>query len=234
MGQTLICYAPSSRAYVRWLELGKPTTVPTDVPFFMPDETRKGDRYLLYVGGQDRCFVGTGLVDSNWSRGVGGWKGRDFVLFRNERFLRDPVPADHVLAATGFRPPRSEGVIHEDIAAQVWRVATGKKYSPVDRAVEGFLTESRSKSRNPGLRAAALARAKGRCECCGIRYSNRANGLGKSCLVVHHKKQLKDTDQPVETRLSDLAVVCANCHMMIHSNPAKALTISQLRNRLGR
>lgn len=234
MGRTLICYAPSSRAYVRWLELGRPDGAPKDVPFYMPDETRKGDRYLLYVGGQDQCFVGTGMATSNWNRGVGDWKGHGCVFTKNERIFREPIPSDHVFAATGFRPPRWEGVVDEDIAAQVWRVATGKKYSQVDRAVEGFLTESRSKSRNPGLRAAALARAKGRCECCGIRYSNRANGLGKSCLVVHHKKQLKDTDQPVETRLSDLAVVCANCHMMIHSNPAKALTISQLRNRLVR
>ena len=56
----------------------------------------------------------------------------------------------------------------------------------------------------------------------------------EKCLVVHHKKQLKDTDQPVETRVSDLAVVCANCHMMIHSNRERALTLVQLRKLLKR
>jgi predicted HNH restriction endonuclease len=52
-------------------------------------------------------------------------------------------------------------------------------------------------------------------------------------LVVHHKQQLKDTDQPRETKLSDLAVVCANCHMMIHADPDQALSILQLQRRLG-
>ena len=48
------------------------------------------------------------------------------------------------------------------------------------------------------------------------------------------EKQLKDIDQPVETRVSDLAVVCANCHMMIHVNRDKALTLAQLRKSLKR
>ena len=61
-----------------------------------------------------------------------------------------------------------------------------------------------------------------------------AGGKGEKCLVVHHKKQLKDIDQPVETRVSDLAVVCANCHMMIHVNRDKALTLAQLRKSLKR
>jgi 5-methylcytosine-specific restriction protein A len=96
------------------------------------------------------------------------------------------------------------------------------------------LTESRSRSRNAGLRLAALQRAGGVCEGCGVNFAKRHGGLGSKCLVVHHKKQLKDTDQPVETKLSDLAVVCANCHMMIHVNRDKALTLSQLKKRLGR
>jgi predicted HNH restriction endonuclease len=32
--------------------------------------------------------------------------------------------------------------------------------------------------------------------------------------------------------LSELAVVCANCHMLIHMNPKRALDIQELRNML--
>jgi 5-methylcytosine-specific restriction protein A len=67
-----------------------------------------------------------------------------------------------------------------------------------------------------------------------VNFGKKHDGLGKHCLVVHHKKQLKDTDQPRETKLSELATVCANCHMMIHSNRMKALTLAQLKKKLGR
>jgi 5-methylcytosine-specific restriction protein A len=30
---------------------------------------------------------------------------------------------------------------------------------------------------------------------------------------------LAENDQPVETRLKNLAIVCANCHRMLHRSP---------------
>jgi hypothetical protein len=231
--QTLICYTSDSRAYIKWLENGRPASKPADVPFFLPDETRNGDRYLLYVGGRDQTFVGWGTVQSNWRDGTKEWKGKRFLYTRDHLF-REPISGSDVLASTGFKIPRLEKVVEESLSTAVWRAARGKPLTHTDRAVEGILTESRSRSRNAGLRLAALQRAGGVCEGCGVNFAKRHGGLGSKCLVVHHKKQLKDTDQPVETKLSDLAVVCANCHMMIHVNRDKALTLSQLKKRLGR
>lgn len=231
--QTLICYTSDSRAYIKWLENGRPASKPSDVPFVLPDETRNGDRFLFYVGGRDQTFVGWGTINSNWRVGTKGWKGEEFVQTVWHMF-REPVSGADVLAATGFRMPRVEKVVEESLSTAVWRAARGKPLSQTDRAVEGILTESRSRSRNAGLRLAALQRAGGVCEGCGVNFAKKHTGLGRHCLVVHHKKQLKDTDQPVETKLSDLAVVCANCHMMIHANRDKALTLSQLKKRIGR
>jgi hypothetical protein len=231
--QTLICYTSDSRAYIKWLENGRPQSKPADVPFFLPDETRNGDRYLMYVGGRDQTFVGSGTVQSNWRDGTKEWKGTKFFYTRDHLF-REPISGSDVLASTGFKLPRLEKVVDESLSTAVWRAARGKPLTHTDRAVEGILTESRSRSRNAGLRLAALQRAGGVCEGCGLNFAKRHGGLGSKCLVVHHKKQLKDTDQPVETKLSDLAVVCANCHMMIHVNRDKALTLSQLKKRIGR
>ena len=231
--QTLICYTSDSRGYLSWLESGRPATKPTDVPFCLPDETQKGDRYLLYVDGRDKTFVGWGTVESNWSPGTRGWQGVEQVQGVDHIF-RVPIAGEDVLAATGFKLPRFEMVINESISSSVWRAARGKPLSQTDRAIEGILTESRSRSRNAGLRLAALQRSGGVCSGCGVNFSRKHGGLGKRCLVVHHTKQLKDTDQPRETKLSELAVVCANCHMMIHANKDKALTLSQLRKRIGR
>ena len=230
--KTLICFTSNSRAYVKWLENGRPASNPDEVPLWLPDEAAKGDRYLIFVGGLDDKYVGWGTVESNWSTPrTGAWKGVEKIQSL-DRMLKEPILGDDVFAATGFKAPGTGKVVHEKFVKALWRVARGKPLSQTDRAVEGILTESRSHSRNAGLRLAALQRSGGRCEGCNINFEKKAGGLGKHCLVVHHKKQLKDTDQPVETRLSDLAVVCANCHMMIHSNRNKALSLNQLKKHL--
>ena len=230
--KTLICFTSNSRAYVKWLENGRPASNPDEVPLWLPDEAAKGDRYLIFVGGLDNKYVGWGTVESNWSTPrTGAWKGVEKIQSL-DRMLKEPILGDDVFAVTGFKAPGTGKVVHEKFVKALWRVARGKPLSQTDRAVEGILTESRSRSRNAGLRQAALQRSGGRCEGCRVNFQKKAGGFGKHCLVVHHKKQLKDIDQPTETKLSELAVVCANCHMIIHSNKDKALTLSQLKKRL--
>ena len=89
------------------------------------------------------------------------------------------------------------------------------------------------RGRSGALREVVLERSGGICAACRRNFSRIAGGLGRSALQVHHRKQLAASDRPVRTSLRDLAVVCANCHMMIHSDPYRALTIHQLRRRLG-
>ena len=104
----------------------------------------------------------------------------------------------------------------------------------VERAVEGLVTESRSKRRNSALRATALRRSNGTCAACGVDFNSVLGGRGLRCLVVHHTKQLKDRDTPAETNINDLAVVCANCHMLIHENPNQAMPVPELHRLLGK
>ena len=231
--QTLIVYCSSSRAYVKWLESGKPDNRPSEIPFVVPAAAKKGDRYLLFVGGRDQVYVGTGKVMSDWHPGKGAWRGTSRILAQ-DKFFREPRRAKDVFNASGFKPPSAKGVVAAGDVSLLWNIVNGKTVEASKRAIEGVATESRSRSRSPGLRVAALERAKGRCEGCGTNFHRKAGGLGRNCLVVHHKRQLRDTDEPRETKLSELAVVCANCHMMIHSNPDRALTIAQLRKRLRR
>lgn len=98
-------------------------------------------------------------------------------------------------------------------------------------AMEGFTHEATvlSRGRSGALRKAALANAKGTCEACDVVFSNLLGGLGARVLHVHHRYQLALRDVPSVTRLADLAVVCANCHALIHSDPMRALPVEQLR-----
>ena len=229
----LIAYTSNSRAYLRWLENGRPDRTPRDSPFLIPGAARKGDRYLIYVSGSDHCFVGWGQIETDWRKAKrGGWKG-EWLVQCDEHMLRKPVAGNHVAKVTGFKKPRGLQIVPNTLADSVWAVARGRSRVAVDRAVEGIRTESRSRSRNDGLRLAARQRSNGKCECCRKIFGRKPDDIRRKSLVVHHKQQLKDTDQPRETKLSDLAVVCANCHMMIHADPDQALSILQLQRRLG-
>ncbi len=231
----LIAYEPDTRRLLRAIELGWDDSHPDDAAFYLPDEARNGDRVLYFVGGKFQYYFGYATVTSNWRLATSGpWKGDQYIRTTWMRTLPDPIPGQDVEAATGFGVPRRECSVPADLEKAVWRAARGKKLIQVERAMEGATTEARSKYRNAKLRESALQQARGVCEGCGVNYWKKSGGLGRHCLVVHHKKQMKDTDQPRETKLSELAVLCGNCHLMVHSNPAKALTIAQLRRILGK
>ncbi len=57
-----------------------------------------------------------------------------------------------------------------------------------------------------------------RCEVpgCGFDFLAVYGELGRDYAHVHHKKPLSDRTNPEMTKLSELAIVCANCHSMIH------------------
>ncbi|UUZ72602.1 hypothetical protein LP415_02600 [Polaromonas sp. P1(28)-8] len=101
-------------------------------------------------------------------------------------------------------------------------------------AMEGFIHEATvlSRGRNAALRNAALTKSNGTCEACSVMFSTMLGGMGLRVLHVHHREQLALRDVPGVTRLEDLAIVCANCHALIHVDPKHALSVEQLRKLL--
>lgn len=104
------------------------------------------------------------------------------------------------------------------------------------------LRTHRRRERARGLRKKAIANArKGgaplQCESC--RQTERiALGLAAEAeFEVHHRIPLADSGlSPVKTRLKDLAVVCANCHRLVHALMrvnATDISIDQLASLLG-
>jgi predicted HNH restriction endonuclease len=102
-------------------------------------------------------------------------------------------------------------------------------------AIEGLRTETVRyvSSRSKKLRDLAMAKSDGICCVCETDYTTLLEGKGVRVLQVHHRQQIAANEAPVLTGLSDLAVVCANCHILIHMNPKKALRIEELRKMLG-
>jgi hypothetical protein len=66
----------------------------------------------------------------------------------------------------------------------------------------------------------ALAANEGRLACevpgCGFDFFAVYGELGRKYAHVHHLLPLGSREQPSRTSLSHLAIVCANCHAMIH------------------
>ncbi|KFK96456.1 MULTISPECIES: HNH endonuclease [unclassified Serratia (in: enterobacteria)] len=88
------------------------------------------------------------------------------------------------------------------------------------------------RERNPAVvktKKEAALRATGKlcCEACGFDFKEVYGEIGDGFCEVHHLQPLSEADGVVKTELRDLAIVCSNCHRIIHrTNPM--LSISSL------
>jgi 5-methylcytosine-specific restriction protein A len=55
-----------------------------------------------------------------------------------------------------------------------------------------------------------------RCEACGFDFQQFYGDLGEGFAECHHRSPLSDIAQSRTTLMADLAIVCANCHRMLH------------------
>lgn len=66
------------------------------------------------------------------------------------------------------------------------------------------------------------------CQCCGFDFERAYGSLGADYIEAHHTKPLSElSEDGGETRLEDLALVCSNCHRMLHRR-RPWLTMSEL------
>ena len=90
---------------------------------------------------------------------------------------------------------------------------------------------SRVRERSLRLRAAALALHGYLCQVCGFDFEATYGAWGRGFAEVHHVQELGAAPaEGVEVDPStDLAVVCSNCHRMIHRRAKRALSLTELR-----
>ena len=70
---------------------------------------------------------------------------------------------------------------------------------------------SRKKKRETLSRTGRLS-----CEVCGFDFFDRYGEYGEGYIEAHHRRPISSLSKPEKTKLSDLALVCANCHRMLH------------------
>jgi len=90
-----------------------------------------------------------------------------------------------------------------------------------------------TRERDPRLVAAKKERARRltgelTCEVCGFDFEERYGDIGAGFMECHHILPLAQTRRTRVTQLDDLALVCANCHRMLHRRLGE-MTILKLR-----
>jgi 5-methylcytosine-specific restriction protein A len=104
--------------------------------------------------------------------------------------------------------------------------------TPDDEYSEGKrLTSERSYfRRNPQLVKQAKEHYGYSCQVCGFNFSNKYGVIGSKYIECHHLNPLSersDAEAIITTTISDVRVVCSNCHRMLHRR-RPALTIEEL------
>lgn len=219
---------------------------------------RRGDRvFLIRLGKEPKGIIGSGRAESDVFED-GHWDEEKYeagesALYVDVRFDKLLNPDNEAILprkelnhlgkmywdsqGSGIQIPDAIANRLEDLWADFIdneRVLPNVVAEPA--AIEGLRTEAKVyvRGRSRQLRELALTKAEGVCCVCGFDYKELLNGKGVRVLQVHHRKQLAASDAPRVTHLSDLAVVCANCHLLIHMNPRQALEIEELRKMLGK
>lgn len=54
------------------------------------------------------------------------------------------------------------------------------------------------------------------CEVCGFDFEARYGEIGREFIEGHHMKPVSELKEGEQTRVEDIALLCSNCHSMIH------------------
>lgn len=139
-----------------------------------------------------------------------------------------------VRAALDFLKSKPDSGISKVEQRQFWSI--GLRHSMIE---EEYFTEGREvlvlhlrKERNKRAvlrkKQAAMRSGSLACEACGFDFEVKYGALGKGFAECHHLAPMAELKAESKIKLSDLAIVCANCHRMLHRK--RDMTVEGLRS----
>ncbi len=130
-------------------------------------------------------------------------------------YAHDPERLGRVCAAirAAITDPSIGRSIAGDDEIDVQEAAEGKVLTRLHR-----IRERSSKLAREAKKAALQRAGKLACEACGTVFAERYGPKADGIIDVHHKKPLHTLRAGDRTRLEDLALLCANCHRVVHSS----------------
>lgn len=67
------------------------------------------------------------------------------------------------------------------------------------------------------------------CEVCGISFQHVYGDIGREFIEAHHKVPVSQLNPETQSKVEDIALVCANCHRMLHRGEELS-TVQELRD----
>ena len=89
---------------------------------------------------------------------------------------------------------------------------------------------SSHRERDPRLREEAIRLHGTNCQACGFDFAKTYGELGKGFIEVHHVVPLSERGIAKTNPATDLTVLCANCHRMVHRKKGMCISIKKLRS----
>ncbi|MBI1801905.1 MAG: HNH endonuclease [Chloroflexi bacterium] len=125
---------------------------------------------------------------------------------------------------------RLAGAINPPADKQRGKVQKANEGSSDDRFIEGGVQEItvELRRRNRQLRAQAIAKYGQSCQVCGFNFGKFYGALGEGYIEVHHLIPLSNNKKERAIAIKDVAVVCANCHRILHHKGREPLPLNEL------
>lgn len=70
-----------------------------------------------------------------------------------------------------------------------------------------------------------------RCDVCQFSFSDKYGELGAGFIEAHHTIPVSQLKGERRTNIKDMALVCSNCHRMLHSGN-QLLSVSELKDKI--
>ncbi|MDE2717753.1 MAG: HNH endonuclease [Chloroflexota bacterium] len=124
----------------------------------------------------------------------------------------------------------------EEFVLGIQAIASSDEIIPVMARTEGGkkVYVSVRRERDPRLRADAI-RVHGRdCMACGFNFEKFYGDIGKDFIEVHHVVPLSKSGRTKTSPKTDLIVLCANCHRIVHKQRDICLSLNELKSHIGR
>ena len=168
------------------------------------------------------------------------WLAQDFHLFVQRKVLKNYKKED-ITINSEIEPVGIEGgltlaehVRKEDTIEE--NITTNSETEPVGIEGGSALAEHIIYERDPDfvkkIKEKAIEENKMlNCEVCDFSFLHTYGEIGAGFIEAHHKKPLSERENKSVTRKEDIALVCSNCHKMLHKRDP-IYSIEELRRKI--
>lgn len=201
------------------------------IPWVAPKDARPGDQCMLSHMGEGITHMGE-LCSNSTRNEEPPWKGRYTAQLFKIVALDDPVSHEELCEVFPHWKwptyPRMYTSVDGPLAERFSQLCGDRTASALFDVDEYMATEGAQhirrhlvRERDPAIvkekrRQVVAETGSLRCAACAFDFFATYGELGRDFCEVHHLVPMSVRHEETTTRLQDLAVVCSNCHRMLH------------------